>query len=1024
MQCTNSFANLLGYMKSEIIGKKIEILMPEIFKSGHSYMLSNKIKQMNQRHKSDRNSYRENDKKNIFITTKSKMGYIIPLQAKNLIYEDTDFTNSFIIKTYLEAKDTKSTYGYYILTKNDFTICNISSSSIHLGLTMDILNKYVIDIELLIKDKNLENIDFIGKLNEYEEELKEVIWIFPNLIYPKDKISNEIKEEDIPELIRTSPKKKIFIQIYPMKFGESDILGYVFRIVDSASKKKNSEINLESVIPNSNKEILFDLLNLNYIRTEIVKEKKIGSRNLREKEDYNDTKINKSNKNKKTTNISNMEEILDSSEEEKNIKVELTKEKLMELQTKDCKEIENFINQLPYYGEDVFLEKHRPNREKYPIGKGHEALIKISIGNYIKKIEKKINSNPELMKKFNKEKEDENQNNKNMNDINHDFNSDTSASLENLFKSKSLTYIKLISLIFFLIFILIIILEFIFTILNVQKIKDNIVKMKNAYKLLESIGFIKYMITEAVLTNIYKEDYIILIIYKMTLKENIQYLKMELENYSYEFRSIYEDFTSTSISSFSKRYQNFISNNNQVLIYTLTNGIEMTQNITFSIAMTRIPSTVFYVSTLIDESKEINMKERNTYELILNLLNGYYISVKELTLILADDAVESSKTAILSTITFYASFFFVIIFLIIIWHIISGFLIERQRPINLFLTIKKQIFEDLKNASDTFSNKLLNKLMGNEDNEEENQKDYQTNIKEKDINIVKFKAPNENKNKNKNNKKQIRDFIILIIFFLVIEAYIIFKFFYARNYIESVKKFLTVFNITYYSYIDILTNIDLSKSFLYNKTIPIFDYQNSEHGIDKESPFFTMFYSITNSFESMIVSTSNTTSFLSGAYKDEFSQYLYEDFTKLIVVDTYYLPNENLLLLFNKGFKPVVFNIFEKLRFVWIDSYNDKENTINDKRFCDIDFLLLYVVRPWYNKIIEILHDKSSNYLNGARVVQIALFIVVLVFIIFSYFIVWKSYEESLSILLQRSFDLIKLIPEEIKYMIVSKLNE
>ena len=103
----------------------------------------------------------------------------------------------------------------------------------------------------------------------------------------------------------------------------------------------------------------------------------------------------------------------------------------------------------------------------------------------------------------------------------------------------------------------------------------------------------------------------------MTLKENIQYLKMELENYSYEFRSIYEDFTSTSISSFSKRYQNFISNNNQVLIYTLTNGIEMTQNITFSIAMTRIPSTVFYVSTLIDESKEINMKERNTYELIL-----------------------------------------------------------------------------------------------------------------------------------------------------------------------------------------------------------------------------------------------------------------------------------------------------------------------------------------------------------------------------------------------------------------------
>ena len=33
-QCSSSIANLLGYMKSEIIGKKIEILMPEIFRAG------------------------------------------------------------------------------------------------------------------------------------------------------------------------------------------------------------------------------------------------------------------------------------------------------------------------------------------------------------------------------------------------------------------------------------------------------------------------------------------------------------------------------------------------------------------------------------------------------------------------------------------------------------------------------------------------------------------------------------------------------------------------------------------------------------------------------------------------------------------------------------------------------------------------------------------------------------------------------------------------------------------------------
>ena len=68
--------------------------------------------------------------------------------------------------------------------------------------------------------------------------------------------------------------------------------------------------------------------------------------------------------------------------------MELNKEKLIELQTKDTKDIENFINQLPYYGADVSLEKHRPNKEKYPVGRGHEPSIKIEIGRFIKKIEK------------------------------------------------------------------------------------------------------------------------------------------------------------------------------------------------------------------------------------------------------------------------------------------------------------------------------------------------------------------------------------------------------------------------------------------------------------------------------------------------------------------------------------------------------------------------------------------------------------------------------------------------------------
>ena len=143
------------------------------------------------------------------------MGYLVPLNAKHSIYKDTDFTNSFIIKSQMEAKDSKSVYAYYILTKKDFSVSRISSSAIYLGITMDIINKYPIHMEFLVRDKNYEMIDFIGNLKDYEEELREVIWVYPDLIYPKNKLNNNhIKKEDIPNLIMSSPKKKNFYANY------------------------------------------------------------------------------------------------------------------------------------------------------------------------------------------------------------------------------------------------------------------------------------------------------------------------------------------------------------------------------------------------------------------------------------------------------------------------------------------------------------------------------------------------------------------------------------------------------------------------------------------------------------------------------------------------------------------------------------------------------------------------------------------------------------------------------------------
>ena len=74
------------------------------------------------------------------------------------------------------------------------------------------------------------------------------------------------------------------MEISIIKYDNSDTLGYAFKIVDSISLKKKENNEEKQLIPKNNKEILFDLLSLNYIRTEIVTEKS-GNRNLREGED-------------------------------------------------------------------------------------------------------------------------------------------------------------------------------------------------------------------------------------------------------------------------------------------------------------------------------------------------------------------------------------------------------------------------------------------------------------------------------------------------------------------------------------------------------------------------------------------------------------------------------------------------------------------------------------------------------------------------------------------------------------------
>ena len=185
------------------------------------------------------------------------------------------------------------------------------------------------------------------------------------------------------------------------------------------------------------------------------------------------------------------------------------------MQPKSSQEIKDFIfKSLPFHGHDVSLEKHRPNGEKYPVGRIQEPNIKIDIGKFIISIEEKIKNSPELMRRIKEGNKDDTgnkalsnaagdlsdnpQKEKTAEELSREFSSDTSSSLANIFNAKSITYIKSVNIIIFLVICAFITLEFILSYLHIQNINEYRYYMDNGYKLLHNMLYTKYFLTEAI----------------------------------------------------------------------------------------------------------------------------------------------------------------------------------------------------------------------------------------------------------------------------------------------------------------------------------------------------------------------------------------------------------------------------------------------------------------------------------------------------------------------------------------------
>ena len=140
IQISASFSHFLGYQKIDIISKSLDKIFPNILIEEYIKFLGECINLLNNgQNNQNELAYNENDsnKNTKLIVVKNRMGYIFPLFASFRLLDDNDYSDSILVKIKMENKELKSEYAYFILTNPDFTIENISSSAINLGLSLD-----------------------------------------------------------------------------------------------------------------------------------------------------------------------------------------------------------------------------------------------------------------------------------------------------------------------------------------------------------------------------------------------------------------------------------------------------------------------------------------------------------------------------------------------------------------------------------------------------------------------------------------------------------------------------------------------------------------------------------------------------------------------------------------------------------------------------------------------------------------------------------------------------------------------
>jgi hypothetical protein len=106
--------------------------------------------------------------------------------------------------------------------------------------------------------------------------------------------------------------------------------------------------------------------------------------------------------------------------------------------------------------------------------------------------------------------------------------------------------------------------------------------------------------------------------------------------------------------------------------------------------MERLSTDLFFVSIIRDNINQINMTNKNTYDLMMNLLNDYLIYWGKITEMIFNQVYSYKKIPTSFYVTFVLSFVLTIINCFLLEKFLKVVIVEKEKPLELFFNIKNK----------------------------------------------------------------------------------------------------------------------------------------------------------------------------------------------------------------------------------------------------------------------------------------------------------------------------------------------